>query len=385
MQIQKAMNQRKFYSAHTLQYFVLTLTLHASFIYMNTVFFIYKYKQLYETMPNKFSNSHLPFFFLPTLTYFIVRYSLSTKLLMSLTPEANTVLLILASAYIKMIAYVLDNCLTICVEFASLMLIIMNFAIAYIDSYLYATIERLYYAKCISVNIVVHILFNELPNYLFAFIFNVLESLVYRSCIPYFDIVAVLYLIVAICNYFSLSQETKSKRNCCTNLIIYNHKKCNNKEFLSTNYRRAIQIYKILCTISETVIYFFLMSTMKEQNFLVMYFSFEFLFKIVNYIPKEKHLRKFFVLKAMITASTLYFVLTMKSTADFGLTSLLFISNGLTNQVVYRCYEKVNFTEDKTIMSEMTIFGVVSVFVLYFAQKKEETFEDFIFFSAVRL
>lgn len=363
-----------FFNAKIVHYFLLTLTIQVTFIYMNAVFFIYKYKQLFDTMPSKFNVYHLPFLILPTLAYYITRYLLANSVLQPIVKlNSATKFLFLTAIYIKGISYILDAYLTICVELASFLLITMNFMIAYIDSYLLSILENIY-TEDISSNTIIAILLEEIPNYLFAFTFGILESLVYKSCRPYFDIVALLYLVLAL--YYTLYEQKLCVQN--TTCVV-------KKDSNSKLYKNKIVVIKILCTISETLIYFFLMSTMKDQNFLVMYFSFEFVFKIVKYTPQKEHICGFLIFKFFVMFLTLYYVLTMKTTTDYTLTVLLFITNGITNRLVHRCFEKLKLMEKETLYTEMIVFVFVSFFVIFFAQKEDETFEDFIFFSSVRL
>lgn len=381
-----------FFAKKTVQYVLILLTTHVTFIYFNGVFFIYKYKQLQKIFETKKQTTSLMYFLVPTLFYYLIRYFITmNKLKIMNWMVKNSICIFLGTAmYIKILSYTIDYYIVEHTKIICLSLLIMNSLIALADSYMYYLLDNIYYTKKhrFSKSIVLSIFIEEAPNYLFALLFNLIEMLFFKSCKPYLDLTCIFFTIIGLLLY-NLEKNTTDfkilKENISQKLIIpqrnssvlYPNKKSFNTYFL--------MITKIICTSSDTLIYFFLMSEMREQNFLVVYFSIEFLFKVLTLMPQQKYMWNFLLFKLFLMALTTFSVLVINLFGHYILIICLFVLNGLTNRMVYHCFDSAAITEKQELYCQLYIFGLVSCMVMWYGQKPDESFEDFIFFSSVRL
>ncbi|KAM0675715.1 hypothetical protein GVAV_000489 [Gurleya vavrai] len=280
----------------------------------------------------------------------------------------------------------------------------MNIQIALIDTYLLYLLDSVYYTKShrFSKSVVLSILIEEAPTYFFAFLFNFVENNVLLSCKPYFNFVSLLYIITGFINYSidkiddneqhkerHINQDLKKNLHIDNVFVISNnllnchilYMNCKKE----TNLKNIIKVIKIYCTSTDTFVYFFLMTEMKEQNFLLIYFSIEILMKAITYIPKQKKIYNFCTIKIIFQCMTVLSVVCINVFGHYLIILMLFIINGVLNRIINLCYENLLENETESVKCQMIIFGIVSIFVIYYGQNPDQSFEDFIFFSSVRL
>lgn len=430
-------------------YVLIIHTLHSSFIYFNTVFFIYKSQQYH------------PSFCIPTIIYYCV-----TFISPNISKYQGIILLFVTAFILKIGAYFIDSFIE---RPASTCLIFMliNTLVALIDRFL----------RCIEIkerHRGIYVLINEAPNYIFAVLFSMIEKIVGNRMWPYMLIVSIIYTTcgILLCNIdvkirydeeridtrdsncrtsiqdkldsdiesdYSLEtnsliiEKHKTHLTCInyldsgisTNLNYFNH--CDfesdeyndnqNKPHKYTNttrkiYKAFIQkilqpllnnskrlqdfvilkkhhqaftlfIIKILCTITDIVLYFFLVTKMPEQNFLIMYFSFDFLFKAIDISLPDIFFYYFVAVKILLLIITaLSAVLFFYGHYIFLL--LVFVINGLTNQIVYKRFDRF-FERRVKNCGDLLVFTTVLWNVMWYAKHRKGNFEDFMFFSSVRL
>ncbi|KAM0687157.1 hypothetical protein COBT_001609, partial [Conglomerata obtusa] len=114
------------------------------------------------------------------------------------------------------------------------------------------------------------------------------------------------------------------------------------------------------------------MSEMREQNFLVVYFSVEFLFKVLTLMPQQKYMLNFLMFKLFLMALTTFSVLVINLFGHYILIICLFVLNGLTNRMVYHCFDSAAITEKQELYCQLYIFGLVSCMVMWYGQKPDE-------------
>ncbi|TBU05964.1 hypothetical protein CWI36_0542p0010, partial [Hamiltosporidium magnivora] len=141
---------------------------------------------------------------------------------------------------------------------------------------------------------------------------------------------------------------------------------------------------KTICTMNDTLIYFFLITDMSEESYLLVYFSVEFLLKTIQ-IQVRRWFYHFMVFKCVVALLCLYFVVYRNILQMYFFTFFLFIINGVTNQMMYYTFNrKVEGCVGEHIC-DLLVFFVVSTVELYFHRKGGKSFKDFIFFTTIRL
>lgn len=455
----------------TLFYILKIHTLNSTFIYFNTVFYIYKSKHYH------------PFFCIPTLIYYIV------TLLLPKIPRKLGITLIFTTAFLlKTIAYFIDDIFDSSIQ-TCIVFILINVMVAFVDRFLKGIDVN---EKCTGV----YVLIDEAPNYIFALIFGVVEKIFGNKMWPYMLIVSFIYIVcgVSLCyigykansldldrnhavhhhtenikklnnhasgtemhktslkNHIKTIHINKSnnsiessfinERDNDINKLYINERDKNNRstfikecdidisgntihktDYLMFNsqlniitpdtdiyYLRNKAFYKLIdksswltyfitrdnplqalilyltktiCTITDIMVYFFLVTKMSEQSSLIIYFSFDFLFKAIEIdIPNSLFyifvVAKFALLLSTIVSAILFFY------GHYVLLLIVFFVNGLTNQIVYKKFEK-EFENKQKSLNEFLIYCVVLWAVVWYAKGKDTSFEDFMFFSSVRL
>lgn len=284
----------------------------------------------------------------------------------------------IASIWMKVFGYFIDLYILPHTKIICALLTVQNILIAITDSFLLKLMDVVYFNKIhrISSNKLLYIFIEEMPNYLFALFFTYTEKIFLKSYKPYFDLASIFYFISALILY-NISMK---------GITRYNAPKTNRSTFFiedpSTSQIRTLFFSKIFCTITDILIYFFLMSQMRAQSYLVFYYSIEFLFKLINVGIPRRYFNFFVGAKIAVTAFTFICVTFLSVYVHYLFLIVLFLVNGVSNQVIYGEYGKVCGKFDK---SNIVIFMVVSCFVMWYGQKPDESFEDFIFFSSVRL
>lgn len=325
---------------------------------------------------------------------------------------------------LKTCSYCIDTMILTQPKMTCLLLCVQNILIALVDGFLEYLLDILFYSRNhrYSRFTLLCVLVEEMPNYVFALVFNSIEYFFVKSFKPYFDIAALLYFFTGllIChtnlqdmlrfeyeNAFERHKhnEIENKSDFLiiksaeditafhnylhyTSLDKQKHLKIDdiNKLIQSKpyNYKMALYITKIVNTSLDTLIYFFLMSELREQSYLVMYFSVNFLFKMVDVKITPPFFVRFMCAKYFVSLLAAFSIFYFNVFGNYLFLTGIFLLNGLTNEIVYKGFEKC-CGKREVVLAEFAIFGFVSCFVLYFGQKPDESFEDFIFFSSVRL
>lgn len=419
-------------SSSTIFYILYIHTLHSTFIYFNTVFFIFKSQQYH------------PCFCIPTIVYYVTMFFAPV-----VSKQTGVLLLFLAAFFLKTSAYFIDRIVDRPI-FVCCIFILVNIIVAFIDRFLKNIKVK---EKCTGV----FVLIDETPNYIFALVFGAIEQFSDNKMWPYVAIVSGIYTICGIFlinmnvemkddddkydeidvhsfekkyfknqknerdywimnndrdidqdkmfmneqndSYYYETNKTNLRDDLPKTIKKKSYKKTKKDKFLDlarrsrlliyfltmNNPDRALMLYfaKILCTITDILVYFFLVTHMPDQSFLIMYFSFDFLFKAV-FIDLPDRFFYFF-----ITGKFLLLIITNVSAilfyyGHYVLLLLVFVANGLTNQIVYKKFDKT-FNRKSKDFNDFVIFIVVLWVVMWYARGKDGSFEDFMFFSSVRL
>ncbi|KRH91808.1 putative transporter, partial [Pseudoloma neurophilia] len=139
----------------------------------------------------------------------------------------------------------------------------------------------------------------------------------------------------------------------------------------------SISFLSILCRANEIFLFLVLSSQTDTMAFIVFYFSFDFIFRLLPVKLPEN--TAFKILKFFIIISTFY-VMIYQDVLHIYITFMIFLANGFTNQMVYNSIE--NTLMERTI-ENFIVFLLYSTFYPYFAKKY--CLKDFIFFNELKL
>lgn len=176
-------------------------------------------------------------------------------------------------------------------------------------------------------------------------------------------------------NHRKLQNSVLSKLHTISKIKFIKNLKTKLNTLKQTNKKISIYFMKILCSTTDILTYFILTTSMSQQTDLVMYFSIDFIFKLIDY--KVRFIYTFLLFKFVLITTTFSFLLLKKT----DILIFLFIMNGISNRMVYRLFYD-HF--DDTFYADVIVFAVVGWFIVGFG-KNDVSFEDFVFFSSVRL
>ncbi|EJW03774.1 hypothetical protein EDEG_01930 [Edhazardia aedis USNM 41457] len=175
----------------------------------------------------------------------------------------------------------------------------------------------------------------------------------------------------------------------------YNNKKYDSTEIKNIKFSKHTSnpkheklflfVSRILLTSSDIFIYFFLMSEIEKESYLLLYFSVDFLFKLLQKKPPRSCFHSFVYGKIVLMFFTLFCVTLLKIYTHYIFIISLFALNGFFNRMIYCGFDQTVKNPIAVICDDYIIFIIVSCFVLWYGQKPEQSFEDFIFFSSIRL